>query len=208
MELLKELKDIVNPTHSALIITDPEHDFCSSEGALATRMGADMSRIQAAVPRLNNFIEECRKAQVLVVWLREVMADSKMLPNQKALWGEGDDIWVVKENSPGIEWYKEMIPCKKNEPVITKWQYDAFEDTDLHLLLQSKGIKTLLMTGFGSNVCVECTARHGYHKGYYIVAVSDCTDQATKEEYESAMFNIRNYFGKVAASEEIVALWM
>jgi ureidoacrylate peracid hydrolase len=207
MKIMKELKEIVDPQHTALIIIDPQHDFCSEEGGMAKVLGLDMSRIQAAVPKLNKFIEECRKAGVFVVWVNEIFADSKMLPNQKAIWGGGDDIWLIKENGPGVEWYKDMVPPQEDEPLITKWQYDAFEDTALHLLLQSKGIETLLLTGFTSNVCVETTARHGYLKGYYIVAVSDCTDAPSKAEYESSMFNIKTYFGKACTSEEIASLW-
>ena len=100
-----------------------------------------------------------------------------------------------------------MIPPMDGEPVITKWNYDAFEDTDLHLFLRSKGIETLLMSGFASNICVETTARHGYIKGYYIVVVSDCTDAFTSDAYEATMSNIRSHFGKVATSEEIMSLW-
>lgn len=66
MEVLKELKEIVNPAHTALIIMDTQHDFISSQGFWGSR-GFDMSRIQAAVPRLNNFIEQCRNVGVLVV---------------------------------------------------------------------------------------------------------------------------------------------
>lgn len=207
MKLLKELEEIVNPAHTALIIIDPQCDFCSSEGAMALRKGLDMSRVQAAVPNLNRFIEECRKAGVLVVWVREVLAGNKLMPNFKAHWNLGSDIWFIKENGPGADWYKEMIPPKTGEPVITKRHYDAFENTELHLLLQSKGIKTLLMTGFAANVCVETSARHGFIKGYYIVVASDCTDSFTEAEYEAAMHNFRTYFGKVVPSEEIAALW-
>ncbi len=205
MEVLKELKEIVNPAHTALIIIDPQCDFCSSEGFMA-KLGLDMSRIQAAVPRLNNFIEQCRRAGVLVVWVKEIFAEKKMLPNVKAIWGGGDN-WIIKEGGPGIEWHEEMTPPKEGEPLVTKWNYDAFENTELDLLLRSSGIKTLLMTGFTANVCVETSARHGFIKGYYIVAVSDCTDAPTKEEHESAMFNMKVYFGKVATSDEIAALW-
>jgi nicotinamidase-related amidase len=100
-----------------------------------------------------------------------------------------------------------MIPPLADESVITKWQYDAFEDTELHLLLQAQGIKTLLMTGFTSNVCVETTARHGYIKGYYIVLVSDCAGAPTTPEHESTVFNIRTYFGHVATSEQLGTIW-
>jgi len=205
MEVLKELKEVVNPAHTALVIIDPQHDFCSSQGFMA-RVGLDMSRIQAAVPRLNSFIEQCRKVGVLVVWVKEIFAKNKMLPPIMDKWGGVDD-WIIKEGGPGIEWYTEMILPKNSEPIVRKWHYDAFEDTELDLLLKTNGIKTLLMTGFISNVCVETTARHGFIKGYYIVAVSDCTDAPTKQEYESAMYNIRIYFGKVATSDEITASW-
>lgn len=205
MEVFKELEEIVNPAHTALIIIDPQHDFCSSQGFMA-RAGLDLSRIQAAVPRLNNFIEQCRQAGILVVWVKEIFARSKMLPNLKAMHSGADD-WIIKEGGPGVEWYQEMARPGEGEPVVTKWNYDAFEDTELDLLLRASGIKTLLMTGFISNVCVETTARHGFIKGYYIVTVSDCTDAPTKQEYDSAMHNLGVYFGKVASSEEVAALW-
>lgn len=207
VEILSDLSSIVDPAHSALIIIDPQHDFCSEKGAMAQRFGFDMKEIREAVPHLNAMIEECRRRGVLVVWVREIFADSKMHPNQKALWGGGKDIWLIREDGKGIDWYDGMIEPKADEPLITKWQYDAFEDTDLHLLLQSKGIKTLLMTGFTTNVCVESTARHGYLKGYYIVLVSDCTGAPTRPEYESGVFNIGTYFGKVASSAQISGIW-
>jgi nicotinamidase-related amidase len=206
-KLLKTLDEVVDPAHSAIIIIDPQHDFCSERGAMAQRFGFDMKEIKEAVPRLNAFIETCRKADVPVIWVREIFADDKMHANQKALWGSGDDIWLIREDGKGIDWYEGMTNPKPGERVITKWQYDAFEDTDLHLLLQGRGIKTLLMTGFTTNVCVETTARHGYIKGYHIVLVSDCTSAPTQAEYESGVFNIKTYFGKVATSEELAKSW-
>jgi len=206
-ELLKTIQQVADPSHSALIIIDPQHDFCSEQGAMAQRFGLDMTEIKEAVPPLNAFIEECRSRGVLVVWVREIFADDKMHPNQKALWGGGDDIWLIREGGKGIDWYEGMISPKPGEKVITKWQYDAFEDTELHLLLQSRGIRTLLMTGFTTNVCVETTARHGYIKGYHIVLVSDCTGAPTHAEYESGLFNIKTYFGHAASSAELKALW-
>ena len=206
-KLLKSLAEVADPTHTALIIIDPQHDFCSPRGAMAQKFGFDMKEINEAVPRLNGLIEECREKGVLVVWVREIFADSKMHPNQKALWGGGEDIWLIKEDSKGIEWYEKMIAPKPGEPVITKWQYDAFEDTDLDLLLKSRSIKTLLMAGFTTNVCVETTARHGYIKGYYIVLAEDCAGAPTPAEHASGVFNIKTYFGQATTSDALRALW-
>jgi nicotinamidase-related amidase len=201
------LEEIADPAHTALIIVDPQHDFCSERGAMAVRGGFDMTDIQAAAQNLNAFIETCRNSGVLVVWIREVLADNKLHPNMRAQWKLIDDIWIIPEGGKGAEWYEGMVPPKPNEPIITKWMYDGFQDTELNLMLQSRGIKTLLMTGFTTNVCVETTARHGFIKGYYIVLVSDCTGAATRAEYEAGVFNIKSYFGQAASSQELANLW-
>ena len=206
-QLLKTLEEVADPAHSALIIIDPQHDFCSERGAMAQRFGFDMKQIREAVPRLNALIEKCRERGILVVWIREVFSDAKMHANQKALWGAGKDIWLIPEGGKGTDWYEGMIPQREGEPVITKWQYDGFEDTELHLLLQSRGIKSLLMTGFTTNVCVETTARHGYIKGYHIVLVADCAGAPTPAEHESGVFNIKTYFGQVTTSDELARTW-
>jgi ureidoacrylate peracid hydrolase len=206
-KLYRSLSEVADPSRSALIIIDPQHDFCSERGAMAERFGFDMKEIREAVPRLNALIERCRAEGVPVIWVREIFSDQKMRPNQKALWGGGDDIWLIREGGNGIEWYENMIEPLPDEPVITKWQYDAFEDTDLQLLLESKGIETLLMTGFTTNVCVETTARHGYIKGYYIVLVADCAGAPTPAEHEAGVFNIKTYFGHATTSDELGTIW-
>ena len=115
-------------------------------------------------------------------------------------------IQLVNEQEDGSDWYSEVVKPKEDEYVITKYHYDAFEDTDLDLLLKGQGIRTLLFTGFTTNVCVESTARHGYIKGYYVVVASDCTETVTQNEYDASIVNINTYFGKTATSDEIMAL--
>ena len=206
-KLLRTLAEQVEPKHTALLIIDPQKDFCAPDGALARIFRQDVSRIPDAAKRLNIFIQKARQAGVLVVWVRLVISDDKRRPNAKAMRGDGDAIMVAREGSDGINWYSEIVQPLPTEHIVTKWSYDAFADTELDLLLSSKGVKTLLFTGFATNVCVETTARDGYIKGYYVVLVSDCTEAYTRQEYESAVFNIKTYFGKVATSSEIIRIW-
>ena len=93
------------------------------------------------------------------------------------------------------------------EYVITKWNYDAFEDTNLDLLLRSTGIKTLLITGVQANVCCETTLRHAFVKGYYTILVSDCTETLSQQEYEATILNVEKYFGLVIPSGELLEKW-
>ncbi len=202
-KILRTLAEQIEPEHTALIVIDPQKDFCATDGWLARVGGEDVSRIQEAVKRLNRFVQKVRQVGLPVIWVREILANDKMRPNQKVAW----DKEKVREDGGGKDWYSEVIPPLSTEHIITKWNYDAFEDTDLDLLLSSKGIKTLLFTGFVTNICVDTSARHAYIKGYYVVLVSDCTDATSRREYESALFNIEICFGKVATSSELIKIW-
>ncbi len=210
-EILGTLEEQIDPKHTALVVIDPQNDFCATDGAAARLMGSDVTRIQNAIQPLNAFIKMAREAGLMIVWTRSLVDPDKARPSFKArgfmLDAKVKDIEVVREGSDGAEWYSEVVKPLPDEYVITKYHYDAFEDTDLALLLGSQGIKTLLMTGFLANVCVETTARHGYIKGYYIVVVSDCTDTATEQEYDATLYNIKKFFGKVASSDEISKVW-
>ena len=204
MKLLRTLDQVIEPAHTALIIIDAQRDFCSPEGAMPKKMGLDLTRINAAMPRLNRFIKDCRDYGIKIIYVKQMFALDKMLPNIKALkLDENDQIWYVGANTEGAEFCDQLEPPRKDETIITKWSYDAFYDTDLHLLLQSCGIKSLLMTGFVTNICVESTARHGFFLGYHIVLVSDCADSYTKAEHDSSIQNIESCFGHVAESQEI-----
>ena len=209
-EIFWTLEDQVKPEHTALLVIDPQNDFCASDGAFITLMGWDASRVQEAVPRLNRLIQWARNSQVLVVWTRSIMDPNRSRPNFKARDimkdAKARAIQLVKADAKGSDWYSEVTKPLENEPVITKYHYDAFGDTDLDLLLRGRGIKTILFTGFLTNVCVETAARHGYVKGYYNIVVTDCTDTGTQREYEASIYNIGTYFGKAASSDTIMAL--
>jgi len=206
-EILRTLSEQIRLEHTALLVIDPQNDFCSQDGAVVRLMDWDVTRIHAAVQRLNLFIDWAREKQLPIVWTRSIVAPDRARPSFMARSfmenAKSKSLELVKEGVEGSDWYSDVTKPLPNEHVITKYHYDAFEDTNLDILLSSLGIKTLLLTGFITNVCVETCARHAYIKGYYVVVVSDCTDAATEQEYKSTLFNIKTYFGKVATSEEI-----
>ncbi len=204
-EVLRSLEEQVQPAHTVLIIVDVQKDFCADDGVMARDFGSNLASIQATVPILNSFITEARKYGLYIVWLKEVCSPDRVLPNYRAIYG--DDLNLVREGGDGIDFYDKVISPSNNEPIVIKWNYDGFEETNLNEMLHERGIKTLLMTGFTTSVCVETTARHGYLKGYYIVLVSDCCSAVDPLEHASSIMNISRYFGKVATSADIISIW-
>jgi nicotinamidase-related amidase len=204
-EVLFGLDEWVDPRHTALLVVDPQNDFCAPDGLLA-RKGFDLSRIQAAAPRLNRFISDVREIGIPVIWVRFIETPDRILPGRRAV-RNIREVKATDEKTYGNMWYPAVGSPLPGESIVTKYHYDAFQDTDLDLILKTKAIKTVLVTGFSTTVCVETACRHGYINGYYIVLVSDCTDERSQGEYDSTVHNIKSYFGKVATSDELLKIW-
>jgi len=177
---------------SALLVIDMQNDFCHPDGACA-RLGIDVLPAARIVERLSSLLEEVRRLQVPVIFVRTTEHAWNRLPSWRAqpagapsLCGEGT--W-------GADWFG--VAPAESDRIISKSTYSAFVGTDLHQSLQLREIRTLVLTGFASNVCVETTARHAACLYYNAVLVSDCAAAATEEEHRSAVANIERYFGVV-----------
>src|ERR1700694_5944312 len=203
--VMRDLSEVVDPAHTALIVVDVQNDFVSSDGFIA-RFGLDVSDMQAAVPRINEFIRLARAIGVPVIYLREVIAASTVLPNFLALFGALENI-AVREGTWGAEFYDELLPPGPEDRVVVKPCYDGFEDTNLDLTLRSLGVQTCIYAGFASNVCVEATARHGFVKGYYSVLLSDATGAAAPDENTACERVFKVFYGPVVRADEIAAVW-
>ena len=74
-------------------------------------------------------------------------------------------------------------------------------------MLRSQGIRTVIMTGVATNVCVETTARQAFLRDYYVVFTSDCTATYSQPEHDATLRNIDSFFGQVASASEIESCW-
>ncbi len=205
--MLRTLEEKVDRKNATLLVVDMQNDFCHRDGSLAKR-GKDMTATHQMMPRLKRLISEARQAKVPVIFIRQTL--SELTTSQagremrlKRMSGGGE--LPLQEGSWGAEFF-EVAP-EPGECVVTKHRYSAFAGTSLDLILRSMGIKTLIMTGVATNVCVETTARDGYMEGYYIVFLGDCAATHSIEEQEATLRNIEGYFGVVNTAEEVIAAW-
>ena len=210
--MLRTLAEKTDPGHAAVLIVDVQNDFCADNGAMH-KEGRDLGLVQAMVPRLARFIAEARDAGVPLVWIRNLY---NRTPNWylSEVWLEQAErrrrgLYVERPVCPPDDWGGDFyqIRPRPEDVIVTKHRFGAFENTDLELVLRSRGIRTVIMTGVATNVCVETTARQAFLKDYYVVFTSDCTATYTQPEHDAALGNIDNYFGQVATADDVVACW-
>ena len=210
--MLATLADKVRPAHCALLLVDLQNDFCADGGAMH-REGRDLSLVRDMMPRLERFVTQARAAGVKCVWIKNVY-------NTKHNWYLSE-VWLEQAQRRRNGAYVKYPVCEPTEwngdfysirpqpedPVVIKHRYGAFESSDLDLVLRSNGIRTVIMAGVATNVCVETTARQAFLRDYYVVFTNDGTATFTRAEHEAALKNIDMFFGHVVSCDEVAACW-
>ena len=210
--MLRTLTEKVDPRHCATLIVDVQNDFCAEGGAMH-REGRDVKLVQKMVPRLAELVEGARAAKVKCVWIRNVyntgsnwyLSEVWLEHAQRRRNGAYVSIPVCEPDAWNGAFY-EIAPLA-DEVIVTKHRYGAFEGGDLDLVLRSQNIRTVVMTGVATNVCVETTARQAFLRDYYVVFASDCTATYSQIDHDATLRNIDAFFGQVASAAEIEACW-
>src|SRR3954470_23018013 len=70
---------------------------------------------------------------------------------------------------------------------VLKPKHSGFFSTQLDILLQYLGVKTVILTGIAANICVLFTANDAYMRDYQLVIPSDCVVSNTKAENDHAL---------------------
>ena len=204
--LLDGLGDILDPEHTAVIVVDMQNDFCAEGGYIHATQKADMSPNRDLARRLDELLAVARDAGAAVVWIRAIYDHDKLpTPMLSKMLEKGRGAVCCASGTWGADFY-EIAPLD-GEPVIEKHCYSAFHETGLHDLLQGRGIRTLVMTGVATNVCVESTLRAGFFHGYYIVMPPDCVASANAVLHEATIRSVDLIFGHVPDSAEVAAIW-
>ena len=215
MDLLRTLEEKVAPAHAALVTVDVQNDFFHDRGFLG-RLGAPLGMIQAMAPRLQRLLEAARARGVPVIHVishHDEQYASPVVTEQKLRHGlpmevngrPAKDAPYCLQGTWGAELY--LIDARPGEDIVVKHRYGGFHGTNLDLLLRSRGIQSVILTGAATNVCVESTAREAYMHDYYLVFVSDGTATTSAAAHDATLANVDQYFGQVASSDEIMKAW-
>jgi ureidoacrylate peracid hydrolase len=210
---LGTLAQKVEPRHAALLVVDMQNDFIAP-GGLISKDGRDISEAQKMAERLPALIAAARAAGVLVVFVRNVyssernvyLSDAWLEQASRKRAGGYTRIPVCADGSWEGDFYGAVRP-EPGDPIVTKHRYGAFHNTDLDTILRANGIRTCVMTGVVTNVCVETTAREAFIRDYYVVAVDDGCAAYSREDHVMTLKNIDRFFGEVTTIAELEAIW-
>ncbi len=197
-----DFSEKINPSHTAVVVIDVQRDyFCA--GGIIDLMKHDYRANQAIIPGLKAFIEEARRHLRTIIFTRQTMYPFLRSPVAAEHYTRAK---MARPFDPRNEEFYECAPTPE-DIVLPKHRYSAFIGTPLDAILRANGIRTLILTGVATNVCVESTARDGFMLDYHIVLPSDLTAGVNDQAKQMSLLNINTFFGEVVESDSIVSAW-
>ena len=193
----------VVPERTALVNVDMQN--CFVEGSpIAAPDGL------AVLERINRVAAACRRAGILVIHTSNVFrADGSNL----GVLAEFDPIvktGILNKGSAAAALHQNLV-VDIRDILLDKPRFGAFHGTDLELILRSRGIDTLVITGIATNVCCETTAREAAVRDFRVLFLSDGTatfsigDLSAAALQKATCATLGRVFAQVLTVDEIIA---
>ena len=202
------LPAMLEPARTALVVIDVQVDFVAPEGAMG-RSGADLAPLETALPRIDSLIAAARSAGATLVFPRVITraeTDStalKLLMSRRGL--PPDAVAICRESTAGADYYH--VRPMSGDIEISKTLYSSFAGTPLERELRARGIDTLVVVGFTTECCVDCTVRDAFHRGFNVFVVIDACAAYTPDLHYGALNGLANNCALLIESAAVLAAW-
>jgi ureidoacrylate peracid hydrolase len=192
---------------TALLVVDMQNGFCTDGGSMST-LGFDVSMCGAVVPGVARLVDAARAADVPVIWTRYQYqpgyVDAGILPTE--IVPGLRDVGALAEGSWDAAIVDALQP-RDEDVVIDKSRYSAFYGTRLEPVLTGRGIRSLVVAGVTTNMCVETTVRDASQRDYRTFTVADACAETDAQRHENALQTIGFGFGWVTDIATVEKAW-
>jgi nicotinamidase-related amidase len=197
--------------------------FDSFEAAKTAFLVIDMQNFYVAevdtaisiVPNINRIAAACRDKGVPVIWVIMRCAEKEGAPSQWQLYhnyffteAKGQNhLTKLSPGNAGYEIYPDL-EVNEEDQVVTKRRFSPFivGSSDLHDILQDKGVENLIVAGTATNMCSESTARDAMMLDYKVVMVEDANAARFDDDHLAGLTSFYQSFGDVKSTDDTIAM--
>lgn len=193
---LRSLGPLAGPERTAVLLVDVQRVFT----------GLPLSPPVAGVlGNLRRFLDGARALDVPIVVVRIVVPPELSSSVWRRQFPRLDGDWL-DPGTPNVD-YEPGFEPREGDVVVTKPRYSAFLGTPLEAILRARDVRTVVVAGLTTDVCVGSTARDAFQRDLNVVTLADCCAEMTQARHESALATLADTFGTVCASTELLAFW-
>ncbi|MCZ6808012.1 MAG: isochorismatase family protein [Deltaproteobacteria bacterium] len=206
----------IDPTRTALVVTDPQNDFLSPGGVTWGVVGESVTE-NNTVENIESLFKAAKETKLPVFvsphyyyatdhrWhfegaLETLMHQINMFDRPNALSLEGFE-------GSGADWLEQYKPYIEDGETIIVSPHKVYgpESNDLILQLRKRGIDKVILAGMSANLCTESHLRELLEQGFEVAVAKDATAAAIVEEgdgYQAALVNFRFLANAVWTTQE------
>ncbi|MCE7996244.1 MAG: cysteine hydrolase [Roseivirga sp.] len=207
---------------TAILITDPQIDFLSSDGVTWGVVGKSVEE-NNTVDNLESLFKWAKQNDILVFvsphyyyphdheWEFEGVLE-KLMHNISMFDREGP-LSVKGFEGSGADWMPQYKKYIEGDNVIVTSPHKVYgpETNDLVLQLRKRKIDKIILGGMSANLCVESHMRELVEQGFEVAVVGDATaaaviPDADLDGYAAAMTNFRMISSHVFTTDEVLKL--
>jgi len=199
---------------TALIVIDMQRGFVEAGAAMEVPAARDV------VPAIQALLDLFREKSLPVVFTEFTYSPAMPLlvgelhpehlpapPGARR--GFGLPSSCCLEGDPSARTIDELAP-RPEEPVIRKRWYDGFAGTELDGILRARDVRSLVVTGTMTDICVLATVVGAFNREYRITVAEDAVATVWPDIQGATLDIIGRAFGRVVSSKEIrdtIAAW-
>ena len=208
----------IDPERTDLVITDPQNDFLSPDGATWGVVGTSVTE-NNTVANIEALLKAAKKNGIPVFisphyyyptdhsWKFEGVLEALM--HKIGMFDRKGALDLDGFEGSGADWLELYKPYINDGETVVASPHKVYgpENNDLMLQLRKRGIDKVILGDMSANLCTEAHMRELLERGFEVAVVSDATAAAIVPEgdgYQAALVNFRFIANAVWTTAEAV----
>lgn len=204
---------------TALVVTDPQNDFLSEDGAAWGLVG-DSVRENNTIANLETLMTAARDGGYKTFvsphyyypadeqWQFGGTLERKM--HEIGMFTRSGPLDLSGFEGSGADWLERLKPLLTASNIIVVSPHKVYgpQNNDLVLQLRKHGFSKVVLAGMSANLCVESHMRELVEQGFEVFVVKDATAAASDPDlgdgYKAAVVNFNYIASKTLTTQEAV----